>query len=249
MKSLLSFAVAATLVTALWAPAQAQSADAVSPTVVELFTSQGCSSCPPADAYLGRLAERDDLIALSFHVDYWDYIGWKDTFASPESTDRQRGYATAMGDRRVYTPQMVIGGMTHAVGSDRRSVERAIEKSQQNTGMALKVRFRTDENGRIVVRIPAGHFQGDASVWLAIYDKKHDVDVRRGENAGRKLSYYNVVREVRNLGLWRGREMEIALSPADLNRGGPDGCVVIVQRGMYGPVLGAAKMELGRDSS
>ena len=235
MKSLLSFAVAATLVTALWAPAQAQSADAVSPTVVELFTSQGCSSCPPADAYLGRLAERDDLIALSFHVDYWDYIGWKDTFASPESTDRQRGYATAMGDRRVYTPQMVIGGMTHAVGSDRRSVERAIEKSQQNTGMALKVRFRTDENGRIV--------------WLAIYDKKHDVDVRRGENAGRKLSYYNVVREVRNLGLWRGREMEIALSPADLNRGGPDGCVVIVQRGMYGPVLGAAKMELGRDSS
>ena len=171
--------------------------------VVELYTSQGCNSCPPADRLLGKLAERDDLITLTFNVDYWDYLGWKDTLASPANTERQRHYAAAMRSRTVYTPQMVIGGRQHAVGSDAAAVAAAIKAEQlRSTGAAI-LRL-THADGRVIVSLAAAPKAGtNATVWLVRYDRRRDVPIERGENAGSKLVYHNVVRDMRALGHWR----------------------------------------------
>lgn len=246
MKALAACLAAALL--ALAPGAWGQSAPAAFPvvrsgTVVELFTSQGCNSCPPADAYLGELARRADLVALTFNVDYWDYLGWRDTLASPRFTERQRGYAAAMGDRRVYTPEMVIGGSLNAVGSDRGAVMAAVEKVRRQGGLRIEIGFKS-ENGHVIVRLPDGPAPVEATIWLARYDHVQEVAVRQGENGGRTLKYYNVVRELTNLGLWRGEAMEIAYKTEDLTKGGRTGCAVLVQQGSHGPMIGAAAMDL-----
>jgi hypothetical protein len=211
--------------------------------VVELYTSQGCNSCPPADRLLGKLAERDDLITLTFNVDYWDYLGWKDTLASPANTERQRHYAAAMRNRTVYTPQMVIGGRQHAVGSDAAAVAAAIEAEQlRSTGAAI-LRL-THADGRVIVSLAAAPKAGtNATVWLVRYDRRRDVPIERGENAGSKLVYHNVVRDMRPLGHWRGQAMQMDLSRAELAEGGRDGCAIIVQKGPVGPILSAARID------
>src|SRR5690606_32640834 len=145
----LAFAAACAAALAGAASASAQ----VQGPVVELYTSQGCSSCPPADAFLAELAERDDLIALSFHVDYWDYIGWKDTFASPANTARQRGYADALRSRRVYTPQMVIDGAAHEIGSNRAGVLAELARARARPRLSVEL---AREGGHVTVRLPAG---------------------------------------------------------------------------------------------
>lgn len=211
-------------------------------TVVELFTSQGCNSCPPADALLGELAKRDDLIALTFNVDYWDYLGWRDTLASPAHSERQRAYAEAMHERRVYTPQTVIGGRLHAVGSDRRDIEQAIRQVQRLADGNLHIGL-SSEGDKVLVRLPDGPRPVEAKIWLVRYDRVQEVAIRRGENGGRTLKYYNVVRELTNIGLWRGEAMEIAYMQEDMTKGGRDGCAVIVQQDGHGPVLGAAAMD------
>ncbi|MEE8505172.1 MAG: DUF1223 domain-containing protein, partial [Kiloniellales bacterium] len=172
--------------------AAAQDAPATRPAVVvELFTSQGCSSCPPADALLGELAGRPDVIALSLHVDYWDYIGWKDPFGSPMNTARQRRYVEELGLRYVYTPQMIIDGRINAVGSRRDEVLDAIERAGRERA-GFDIRFVESGGGKVV--IPAGHApENGATVWLAVYDRSHETEIKRGENAGRKLRNTNVV--------------------------------------------------------
>ncbi len=226
------------------AQAGAAPGSARAPVVVELFTSQGCNSCPPADEFLGELAERPDIIALSLHVDYWDYIGWKDPYASPQVTARQRGYAERLGLRYVYTPQMVIDGRTDVAGVRRKEVLRAIEKAALER-KGLQVRFENTDGGRIV--IPAGHApEGGAAVWLAVFDRSHETSVPRGENAGRKLSNYNVVRELSRIATWHGERLEIPFDMAAAAAQGRDGCAVIVQQEPAGPVLGAAQMPLER---
>ncbi len=213
--------------------------------VVELYTSQGCNSCPPADRLLGRLAARDDVIALTFNVDYWDYLGWKDTLAQPAHTERQRHYASALRNRTVYTPQMVIGGRQHAVGSDTAAVSAAIEAEQRRSegSPILHLKHR---DGRILVSLDALEAAGrkgvNATVWLVRYDRRRDVPIERGENAGNKLSYHNVVRDMRALGQWRGQAMQMDLSRAELVEGGRDGCAIIVQKGPVGPILAAARI-------
>lgn len=209
------------------------------PVVVELFTSQGCSSCPPADALAGRLAERDDVLALSFHVDYWDYLGWKDTFASPAHSERQRNYARSMRRRSVYTPQMVIDGHLDVVGSHAVRVEDAIRQAAGDRPTSVPIRF-SRHDGMVVLHIDEAALDGDATVWLVRYDLQRSQRIRRGENAGHTITYHNVVRDIRNLGLWRGEAMEIALSTDDLWSRGPDRCAVILQRDGHGPVVGAA---------
>lgn len=210
--------------------------------VVELFTSQGCSSCPAADAFLAELADRDDVIALSLHVDYWDYIGWKDTFARPAHGERQKGYAETLKGRRVYTPQMVIDGAAHEVGSNRAGVLAALARGRAAARLPVEL---SRAAGHVVVRIPAGPAQGDATIWLLRYDALHAVEIGRGENSGRTVAYRNVVREISSLGVWRGEPVEATLSEAQLARGGRTGCAVIVQRDMHGPILGAAQLALG----
>jgi hypothetical protein len=140
------------------------------PMVVELFTSQGCSSCPPADAFLGELAQREDVIALAFHVDYWDYIGWKDKFADPLFTTRQRAYAEAQGSSMVYTPQMIVAGAIDVVGSDRKAVEKALKTAYTRNTM-YRIQVGRDANGRVVVQFPEAPIGVPATVWLVNYRK------------------------------------------------------------------------------
>ncbi len=210
--------------------------------VVELFTSQGCSSCPPADQLLTELAARPDVIALSLHVDYWDYIGWKDPYGSPMMTERQRRYASELGLRYVFTPQMIVDGRQSVVGSDRIAVESALAAARARD-KAVRVSFRPDDGG--VVVIDAGHAPDvGATVWLAIYDSDHETEVKRGENAGRTIRNANVVRSIERLGTWTGEALEIPLNLGNAAARGRYGCAVIVQQGRNGPILGAAAMML-----
>jgi len=174
--------------------------------VIELFTSQGCSSCPPADRLLGQLAQDPSLIALSVPVDYWDYLGWKDTLALPVDSTRQRDYALARGDREVYTPQVVVNGMVHALGSDKAAIENAIAKTRRESDpLSLPVSV-TVADGVITVGVPAAtgsHRSGE--VWLCPVTGKARVSIGRGENRGRTVVYHNVVRRWVKLGDWHGQ--------------------------------------------
>ena len=216
------------------------------PVVVELFTSQGCSSCPPADALLGELAGQPGVLALSFHVDYWDYIGWKDPFASAQYTERQRDYAAKLGLRYVYTPQMVIDGRLDAVGSNRRAVTRSLEKSA--AAEPVVVVSLEPENGGQVKLSEGTAPAGGATVWLITFDDRHETQVERGENGGRALENFNVVRELRPLGTWTGEAKTFPLDLAAARADGRGGCAVMVQQGRGGPILGAAVIDLDGES-
>lgn len=215
-------------------------------TVVELYTSQGCSSCPPADTYLGKLAERDNIIALSFHVDYWDYIGWKDPYALPENTNRQRAYARDLGMGYVYTPQMVVQGMAHTTGSNRGAVENLIRDLKGAKRLDISIKHG---DGGLVLDIPGGTFDDeDARIFIATYDAKHENDVSRGENAGHKLAHYNVVREMTEIGTWSGEAIAMTVTEKMIKMTGHDGCAVLVQSTKNGRILGAAKIGLAPKS-
>ncbi len=241
---LFAAAVVLLLIAGFAAPwdAAGQQGDASRPVVVELFTSQGCSSCPPADALLDDLARRPDVVALSMHVDYWDYIGWKDPYASPQYTARQKLYAETLNRRYVYTPQIVVDGRVNVVGSRRAEVLEAIEAAAQRA-RPIDITFGTINGGTVI--IPEGHAPDEgATVWLAVYDSEHTTQIKRGENAGRALRNANVVRSFERLGTWTGARLEIPLDLADARARGRDGCAVIVQQGRAGPVLAAAAMNL-----
>jgi hypothetical protein len=213
-------------------------------TVVELFTSQGCSSCPPADAFLGELARRDDLVALSEHVDYWDYIGWKDPFASPDLTKRQHEYARLLKLRYVYTPQMVIQGADHVTGSDRAGVLRKIAEAAALPRLPVGIRYVGE---KILVSLPGADqaAQGEtAAVWMAVFDRQHETAIRRGENGGRTLKNFNVVRSMVRIGTWSGQAMEVPATMPEVGGRHPDGCAVILQSLKTGRILGAAKIGL-----
>jgi hypothetical protein len=211
------------------------------PVVVELFTSQGCNTCPPADAYLGELAKRRDVVALSLHVDYWDYIGWKDPYAIGVATERQRAYASAFGKGFVYTPQMVVDGAAEAVGSHTSTVADEIAEARKVPGR-FPVQIAYKGNDQMVVTLPAAPNEGKtATVWLVMYDRSHTTDIKRGENGGKKLTYYNVVREFRQIGTWSGKATTIPLKVEDEGR---DGCAVLVQLDGTGRIVGAGKMAL-----
>jgi hypothetical protein len=213
------------------------------PVVVELYTSQGCSSCPPADSYLGDLAKRRDILALALHVDYWDYIGWKDQFASPDATQRQRAYVREMRQRMVYTPQMIIDGVAESVGSDRGKVEKLITEARARA--KLPIAFWRDEAGKDWVEVGDGAKPegGEATVYIALYDGKHETPVQRGENAGSTLTEFNIVREWRPIGKWDGHKVRYPIVIDDQDED-YEACAVIVQQGEVGPILGASAMKM-----
>jgi hypothetical protein len=210
------------------------------PMVVELFTSEGCSSCPPADALLGELKERQYVLPLSFHVDYWDYIGWRDRFADPLFTQRQRAYAEAQGASMVYTPQMIIAGAIDVVGSDRKAVEKALKKAYTRNTM-YRIQVMREQDGRVVVEFPEAPIGVPATIWLVTYQKSAKSQVKAGENAGRNLITYNVVRSLQKVGMWYGpaTEIELKLGAAE-KANSPDACAIIANQAEHGPIIAAA---------
>ncbi len=213
------------------------------PSVVELFTSQSCYSCPPAEAFLGDLVERADLVALEFHVDYWDDLvygshgRWKDVFSDAAYTERQRVYAGRIPGSQVYTPQIVVDGVAQTVGSRRSSVLRLIESARAAPSPA-RVSVQAEAPGGFTVTVEAGPEGSDAEVLLARYDLRHVTVIEAGENKGKTLTNHHVVRELRRLGEWNGERWEASL--ADLHLGPNQGCAVIVQSRDQGAILGAA---------
>lgn len=208
------------------------------PVVVELFTSQGCSSCPPADAYLRDLAKRDGVIALSYNVDYWDYLGWKDTLASPAHTERQRAYARVLGLSGVYTPQIVVNGIAEGVGSRRSEIGSVIEDSEP---LPVRISF-TDKGDALTLDVGAGEAPAKpATLWLVRYTREARVGIGRGENRGRTIAYAHVVRELTPVGMWDGKPVSLILPKSDLLTKGLEGCVALLQSGDGGPILGAAE--------
>jgi hypothetical protein len=212
--------------------------------VIELFTSQGCSSCPPADRVLYDLAKEPGIVALSFPVDYWDYLGWKDTLASPAFSARQRAYANARGDRQVFTPQVVVNGKVSCVGSDRAQISRAMARAaagRQN----LPVRIDIAEKGAVLA-IAVGRAEPPASgeVWVLPVAKEREVAIGRGENRGRSVTYANVVRGMTRAGFWSGAPAHFEVPLKKARHPDADSYVVILQDGEQekpGPILGAAK--------
>lgn len=208
--------------------------------VLELFTSQGCSSCPAADRLLGAMARKPDVVAVSLPVDYWDYIGWKDTLASPIFTARQKAYAAALGSRHVYTPEVIVNGLSDAIGSDADAIQRAVAVTRGRDD-ALTLRIKLVELGRrLAIEVPAGA-GGPAGVFLLRVLRARTVQIGRGENAGRAVTYINVVRAIEQLGEWTGSRATFEIAAP---RGDDEGYVVLVQRGTPdrpGAILAAAK--------
>ncbi|HSR75769.1 MAG TPA: DUF1223 domain-containing protein [Xanthobacteraceae bacterium] len=222
----------------------APEANAEPRAVVELFTSQGCSSCPPADALLGKLAHDPNVIALTLAIDYWDYIGWKDTLAIPGHTNRQKAYSKMRGDRGVYTPQVIVNGSTQALGSDQADIERAIGQSHRASAtLSVPVSIKVAD-GRLTVDAPAGKGTDEhAEVWLCPVSSAVPVAIGRGENHGRTITYHNAVRRWIRLGEWNGAAASWSISLKDLKSEGADKAAVLLQSGNTsrpGPMLGAA---------
>ena len=216
--------------------------------VVELFTSQGCSSCPPADKLIGELAADKSLIVLSLPVDYWDYLGWRDTLARPRHAARQRGYASVRGDRKVYTPQVVVNGLSHALGSDRFAIEAAIARTRAETSvLAVGVGLKPEEDQLSVEIRPKKDQEAVAEVWLLAITQAIPVTVKSGDNKGKTLTYHNVVRRWFNLGLWTGGTQRWSVPYSEFLSPEIDSVAVIVQAGgseKPGAVLGAASASL-----
>jgi len=208
------------------------------PVVVELFTSQGCSSCPPADAFLHELSKRDDVIALALHVDYWDYIGWKDSFAKPAFTSRQKAYAKAGGRRSVYTPQLIIGGQDHVVGTHEENAAALIQQHALiDTGVQLQA--KRDSAGLITVRAQAQEgVVGPLVVYVVRYAPSEAVEITRGENAGNTITYTNVVTDWSAVGEW---DLSAPLMLQATVEGDAPGVVLLQHKGI-GPILAAARI-------
>ena len=213
--------------------------------VVELFTSQGCSSCPPADKIIGDLAKDPSVIALSMPIDYWDYLGWKDTLADSRFSARQRAYSQMRGDRDVYTPQVVVNGATQVIGSDADRIEGAISETTKGTEMTVPVSM-TVSGKHVNVSVAASTNAPDTAhgeVWICSVSKSVPITVGRGENRGKQLTYYNVVRNWLKVGDWTGNAANWTVPLENISRDGVDAAVVYVQDGTRekpGAMRGAA---------
>lgn len=216
--------------------------------VLELFTSQGCSSCPPADRLLQKLEDQKDILALSLPIDYWDYLGWKDTMASRANSNRQRAYSVRRGDRSVYTPQMIVNGGEHVVGSDAKAISDALKRADPLTthvaltmnDMALEIRIdgTLPENTKM------------ATVFFGVVDPLVEVPITRGENAGETITYVNVVHQLQPLGMWSGGSGVFRMPKSEILQTGMHKCVVLVQlEATSGPgqIIGAASLNWAKE--
>lgn len=236
-------AVMALVLTVLPFAGMASAAETVLPRgIVELFTSQGCSSCPKADAAFAKLASDGSVIALSYHVDYWNYLGWEDTLSTPENTRRQYDYAAGLGRSNVYTPQAVLNGRTHLNGGDLRGIEQKIG-SLAASGQALDIPISV-ELDEDCIRIGVGAGQGDAHVVIAYFTPELNVRIEKGENAGKTISYHNVVSSIETIGMWEGGALQLQLPLDVIGKHGRERAAILLQseggNGALGPIRGGA---------
>ena len=211
-------------------------------TVVELFTSQGCSSCPPADRLLGELAADNNLVALSLPVDYWDYLGWHDTLAKAAYSQRQRGYSEQRGSSEVFTPQIIVNGVTQVVGSDRSAIEKACTKATKEKQVSVTLRKNA---GKVEIEVSGGSGT-PAAVWLLSVVQEKPVMINRGENRGKTITYHNVVRDFRRLADWNGAPVKQSVALSEITDDA-DMVAVLVQPGSVekpGAIRGAATLSL-----
>jgi Uncharacterized secreted protein len=213
--------------------------------VVELFTSQGCSSCPPADRTLAGLIEEGGVIALSYHVDYWNYLGWRDTLSDPANTARQYGYAATWKRRSVYTPQAVVNGRDHVNGADGAAIRRLVsDMADSGRGLAVDVSLKMAGNG---IEVGIGEGEGKADVVAVYFDDVNTVAIERGENTGRTVTYRHSVRSVETIGMWSGAPVTLTLPKSVLKAHKGRGCAILLQSvaddGSPAAILGAAMME------
>jgi len=226
-----------------------QAEDGTPKGVVELFTAQGCSSCPPADAAFRKLVNQGDVIALAYHVDYWNYLGWADTLSSKENTERQYGYARTMGRSNVYTPQAIVNGRGHLAGADLNGINSKIDTySGEGNGLTVPISaaMRGDE---LEIKIGAG--QGKANVVMVYFDKEKTIEVEKGENSGKKLSYLHSVTNVETVGMWDGKATSLTLPASVLQRPQLEGCAILLQsaddNGDPAAILGATVVMAGKN--
>ncbi|MBN8994166.1 MAG: DUF1223 domain-containing protein [Rhizobiales bacterium] len=216
--------------------------------VLELFTSQGCSSCPPADKLLGELAQRKDILALSLPVDYWDYLGWKDTLANHDFSERQKEYATARGDSDVFTPQMVINGGGRFVGSDKAAIESALTQAGSALPVPIDLASKPDATTVTIGAAGAGT-PTKGTIWLVMYERAVTVPIVRGENSGKTVTYTNVVRKLRPIAMWKGAPLSIDLPKSEVTQAKVTRCAVLLQAetetGLPGAILGASTIYYG----
>jgi hypothetical protein len=242
--SRLSSALGVCAIVAIVRPAQADPR-----AVIELFTSQGCSSCPAADKIVGELANDPSVIALSLPIDYWDYLGWKDTLADARFTARQKAYSHMRGDRDVYTPQVVVNGSVHVIGSDREGIENAMGDTKKHDGVMSVPVSMTLMDKQINVSVAASDKNSvpHGEVWICSVSKAVPIAIGRGENRGRQVVYHNVVRNLLKVGDWNGAAGSWTVPLENISRDGVDAAVVFVQDGNRdkpGPMLGAAYTSL-----
>ena len=242
---MISLRIASTLALGCFVVLAGPDAKAEPRAVLELFTSQGCSSCPAADKLLGELAKDPSLLPLTLAVDYWDYLGWKDTLALKGHAARQRAYAGTRGDREVYTPQMVVNGVAHVPGGDKAAIERAIAESRKQSNplvLAVKASLAGD---KLTVSVPAKDGQNPGDVWLCPIVKAVPVKIGRGENRGHTIVYTNVVRRWIKIGEWTGKAQTFSVPLKEFQSGDIDSVAVMVQSGGAGApkvMLGAAQV-------
>jgi hypothetical protein len=198
--------------------------------VVEVFTSQGCYSCPPADKIVGDFAKTNNVLALSWHVDYWDYLGWKDSLASKENTKRQYHYAQTLGERQVYTPQAIINGRMHTVGSNLKKINTALSRFESsNQGMTVPIEANVN-NASLKIEVEYSKEADNATLYMVFFNKRHDVKIKRGENGGKTLSYHNVVHKSQALGMVKEDGFSMEYPIAEMKNQGYDGSALILQQ-------------------
>jgi hypothetical protein len=223
------------------------SAKAEPRAVIELFTSQGCSSCPAADKLLSELQSDPSFIPLSLAIDYWDYLGWKDTLALPGHTNRQRAYSQMRGDREIYTPQAIVNGVAQAIGSDRAGIDSAVTHSYSSAS-PLSVPVEVTVAGEhLSVRVPAREEAAGSEIWLCPVSASVSVGIARGENRGRTITYTNVVRKWIKLGNWSGKSETFSVPIDAIKLDGVDAVAVILQNGSAaqpGAIIGASLTSL-----
>lgn len=213
------------------------------PIVVELFTSQGCEACPEMDELVGKLAQEPNVLVLTFHVDYWDYIGWKDPFGHPAHSERQRRYGQRFGLKMVHTPQVIIDGEIESQAMELETLLRQVQLARDHGPRRVPVGIRYTLEGDLAVTIAGDPQPAPVNVWFVVYDEVRGTPVRAGENMGKFLKSYNVVRQWKRLDTWSGGTLDLRIGNDSIVSHRPGGCAILLQREEMGPFLGVARLE------